>query len=156
MFFKEVTSCHICATEIKHRKDETPPPVCPACGADLANRSSELLYATMSCEHLKGALGVAPGELRITDKRLFWISRRDTGGNSLVGAITGKNADKVPVNIPLGEIERIGDFKNLVRIGITVHAKNGGAYNFNLENRGNPQILKDFLAPYVGNAFEGQ
>ena len=154
MLFKEVISCHICSTEFKYRKEESPPSICSACGADMENRSSELLYATMECEHLKGALGIAPGELCITDKRIFWIARKDASGNVLVDAITRKNANIVPVNIPLGGIERIGDYKNLIRKGITIFAKNGESYNFNLVNRGNPQKLKDFLAPYVGNIFD--
>ena len=156
MFNKQSANCHICGTEIRYSKDESLPPICPACGTDLENPSSETLCDYISCEHLKGALGIGTGEMHITNKRLFWISRKDRdSANVLVGAITGKNADKISVNIPLGEIERIGNCKKLLRIGITVYAKNGESFNFYLENRGKPQILKDFIAPYVGNIFEG-
>jgi len=155
MFNKQSAYCHICSAKIRFRKGESLPPACPACGADLENPFSETLRDVISCEHLKGALGIGTGEMYITDKRLFWMPRKDEdSGNILVGAITGKNADKVSVNIPLGEIERIGDCKKLLRIGITVYTKNGEGFNFYLVNRGKPQILKDFLAPHVGNIFE--
>jgi len=155
-FFKQSASCHICMTDIKYGKGEALPPVCPACGADWENPASETLRDVISCDHLKGALGIGTGEMFITDKRLFWIPRKDTdSANILVNVITGKNADRVSVNIPLGEIERIGDCKKLLRIGITVYARNGESFNFYLVNRGNPQILKDFLAPHVGNVFWG-
>ena len=152
MFSKESEYCHVCSVTILHRKGEPMPPVCPACGTDLANPDSEVTHNAINCEYLKGALGLNVGEMLITSKRLLWVSRKDNEtGNALVGSITGKNANKVPVSIPLEEIVRISNCKKLLRVGITVYAKNGASYNFYLVNRGNPQLLKDFIAPYVSN-----
>ena len=156
MFFNESAVCHICRTEFKYRKGDVQPNVCPACGADFVNLASETLLDFMNCDHLKGALGIGTGELFITNKRLFWIPRKEAdSANILVSAITGKDADKVSVNIPLGEIERIGDCKKLFRIGITVYTRNGESFNFYRVNRGDPQVLKDFLEPHVGNVIWG-
>ena len=155
MFNKESVCCHVCSTDIKYRKGDPSPSICPVCGADLADPTSETLRDAMRCTHLKGTLGIGEGEMHITNKRLFWIARRDEEtGNVLVYAVTGKKANTVPVNIPLEDIERIGDCKKFLRIGITVYTKSGESYNFFLENRGNPQILKDFLLPHVGSIFE--
>ena len=143
--------CHICNKEIKTKKDADFPPLCPVCGTDLENISSETVNRSISCEHLKGALGINPGDLVITNSRVFWISRADTEtGNALVGSITSGRANKLAVDIPIGDLASIEDCKKLLRKGITVHTKTGESYNFFIENRGNPQILKDFLEPYMG------
>ena len=148
---KTMNNCHVCMSGIKPLKGGALPPACPACGADLENPGSEVMCKSIECEHLKGALGIGNGELFITNKRVFWIARKDDEtANALVGAMTGKNANKVTVNFPIGDLDRIEDCKKLLRKGITVHTKNGESFNFFLVNRGNPQILKDMFAPYIG------
>ena len=154
MFFQQSENCHICMSEIKLPKGGSLPPMCPVCGADLVNLGAEVVQDVIFCEHIKGSLGIGAGQLIVTDKRLLWITRAaQDNGNILVQAITGRNAGKVPVNVLLGDVVRIDDCKKLLRIGITIHTKSGEAFNFFLVNRGNPQILKDFLTPYVGNVF---
>jgi hypothetical protein len=153
--FKEVNSCHICFGIIKVKKKEEVPSICPFCGTDLANPAAEILRDSIECEHIKGFLGIAPGELCVTNKRLFWVKREedlgvdDEGrafGNPLVQGITRKGAGTVQVSIPLDGIAKVDDCKKGLRKGVTVHAKSGGAYNFFCSK---PQELKDFLAPYA-------
>jgi len=106
----------------------------------------ETVRDTIACEHIKGALGIGTGELFVTNRRVFWIARKDDdSGNTLVQAATGKNADKIAVNIPLDNIARIEDCKKLFRKGVTLHTKSGESFNF----YGNQQKLKDLLAPYA-------
>ena len=144
-----IKSCHVCMTNIKSKKDELPS-ICPACGADLENISLETVRYSISCDHLKGSLGIGNGEMFITNLRLFWIPRKDSdSANPLVGIITGKNADKTRVNIPLSDLESVGDCKKLLRKGITVYTKTGESFNFFFVNRGNPQILKDMIEPCI-------
>ena len=143
--FAKTQDCPVCFSGVKLNKDNSFPDVCPACSADLVNPGSELVRDTIECEHLKGALGLGSGELFITNKRVFWIARKEPdGGNILVSMITSKKADKVSVNFPLGEMDKIEDCKKGLRKGVTVHTKSGASYNFFCSK---PQELKGLLEP---------
>jgi len=139
---KKTDSCYLCNTSFKLKKGESTPPACPACGADLIDQNSETVRSSIECEHIKGALGIGTGELFITNKRIFWIARKDDeSANTLVQAATGKNAGKTSVNVTLDNVGRIEDCKKLFRKGVTLHTKSGGSYNF----FGNQQKLRDLL-----------
>ena len=143
--FGKTGTCNICCSEFKLNKDESLPALCPACGADLANPHSETVRDSIDCDHIKGTLGIGNGELFITNKRVFWIARKEPdGGNILVSMITNKKADKVPVNFPLAEMDKIEDCKKGLRKGVTVHTKSGASYNFFCSK---PQELKGLLEP---------
>ena len=60
-----------------------------------------------------------------------------------------KGAGKASVNIPLGDIARLEDYKKMLGRGVTVHTKSGASYSFTLPNLGNPQVFKDLLGPYA-------
>ena len=154
-----VNECHVCSARIKAPKNGELPVVCPSCGTDLENPNAETIRYSISCEHLKGALGINEGDMVITNQRLLWIARApeipeddEIRRNTLVDGILARKAGTIPVNVPLDNLSRIEDCKKLLRKVITVHTKTGESYNFFLQNRGNPQILKDFLAPYVANS----
>ena len=145
---KRTESCYLCYTAFKLKKDESLPAMCPACGADMANPNFETVRNSIECEHIKGTFGIGTGELFITNKRIFWVARKDAESpNVLVQMATGKNAGKASVDISLDNVARIEDCKKLFRKGITLHTKSGEAFNF----FGNPQNLKDLLAPYVAS-----
>ena len=143
--FAQTKDCPVCFTGVKLNKDKSFPAVCPACNADLLKPGSEIVRDTIECEHLKGALGLGSGELFITNKRIFWIARKEPeGGNVLVALITSKKADKVPVTVPLEEMDKIEDCKKGLRKGVALHTKSGESYNFFCSK---PQELKDLLEP---------
>ena len=165
MFGKTTEFCHVCNYPITLKKNQSLPPFCSVCGADLANRAAETLVNTIECEHIKGAFGAGQGLLYATNKRLFFIKGRKRtdvdpdGGyaaaaNNTIDALVSIGAEKISVNVPLENIGRIEDCKKLLRKGVTLHTKSGQSYNFFLlaigeDNRGTVQDLKDFFAPYV-------
>ena len=137
--------------EIRFPKNQPLPSLCPTCGADLENPESETRLDFISCEHIKGALGIGNGELFATNRRIFWVARyKCDSENELLRITSDKKAEKVPVNVLLGDLDRIDDCKKLLRRGITVYIKSGESFNLFLVNRGNPQILKDFISPHLG------
>jgi hypothetical protein len=95
--------------------------------------NGEVIHNNIECEHFKGTFGIGDGELVITNMRVIWKTNRD----------------KVTVNIPLSDVGRTFDCKKGLRKGVTLQTKSGEAYNFFIPNLGNPQILKDILAPYA-------
>ena len=166
MFGKTTEFCHVCNSPITLKKNQPLPPVCPVCGANLANRAEENLVNTIECEHIKGAVGAGDGVLFATNKRLFFIKVKKsvdvaddddsyaTGANVAIAAILSKGAGKISVNVPLEDIDKIEDCKKLLRKGVTLHTKSGKSYNIFLlsigdANRGTVQDLKDFLSPYA-------
>ena len=163
---KQIEFCHVCGMPMKLKSNESLPPVCPVCGADLLNPGTETLVNTIECEHIKGTFGSGGGVLFATNKRLFFIkmkknadvdSDNDSYGAAARGTIDGilsVGSGKVLVNVPLADVGRIEDCKKLLRKGVALHTKSGASYNFFLlalgeENRGTVQDLKDFFAPYV-------
>ena len=151
-FSSEKKFCHVCNGVIKVDM-KAPLPTCPFCGADLTNPSSEVLCKSIECEHIKGFLGMGNGELYVTNKRLFFIKKKEnTEGyqsnafGGLASSITNKSAGKMEVNMPLENIGRIEDCRKGLRKGITLHTKSGESYNFFCSK---PQELKDFMAPYI-------
>ena len=148
--FKKTENCYLCYGEIKLGKNDALPALCPCCGADLANPDSEVLQNNIKCEHLKGTFGIGEGVLFITSTRIFWI-KGDVDANETndLVRLLGKGTGKATVNVPLGDIAKIEDCKKMLRKGVTLHTKSGEAYNFFIPNLGNPQPLKDLLAPYA-------
>ena len=159
---KQTEFCHVCNYPLKLKKNESLPPVCPVCGANLANRAEETLVSTIECEHLKGAVGAGQGILFATNKRLFFIKGQKTAdvaaddesygaaANVAIAGIMSIGAGKISFNVPLEDIDRIEDVKKLLRKGVTLHTKSGGSYNIFMPREfGKPQDLKDFLTPYV-------
>ena len=166
MFGKTTEFCHVCKYPITLKKNQSLPPICPVCGADLTNPSSETLVNTIECEHIKGAIGAGDGVLYATNKRLFFIKGKKTAdvdadddsyganANVAIAAILSKGAGKISVNVPLENVGGIEDCKKLLRKGVSLHTKSGESYNFFLlahgdPNRGKLEDLKDFFAPYV-------
>ena len=166
---KQIEFCHVCGMPMKLKSNESLPPVCPVCGADLVNPGSETLVKTIECEHIKGTVGSGGGVLFATNKRLFFIKMKknadvtpDDGDSYNYGAaasatiagILSVGSGKVLVNVPLADVGRIEDCKKLLRKGVALQTKSGASYNFFLlalgeANRGTVQDLKDFFAPYV-------
>lgn len=166
MFNKQTEFCHVCKYPITIKKNESLPPVCPFCGADLANPGAETLVNTIECEHIKGTVGAGEGTLYATNKRLFFIKGKkiadvdpddDSYGaaaNVAIAGILSKGAGKISVNVPLEDVSGIADCKKLLRKGVTLNTKSSGSYNFFLlavgsDNRGTVEDLKNFFAPYI-------
>ena len=157
--FQKSEYCHVCNAKIKVKKNESPS-VCQVCGADLANPAAETVRDSVECEHIKGFFGIAPGELYLTTRRLFWVNKVKTpeggeGYNStdsvlkLAAMAKGKGEGEMKVNVPLDNIGKVEECRKGLRRGVTVHTKSGESYNFFFPNLGNPQKLKDLLAPYI-------
>jgi hypothetical protein len=173
MFGKTTEFCHVCNYPITLKKNEPLPPICPVCGADLANRASETLVSTIECEHIKGAIGAGDGVLYASNRRLFFIKGKvsaesmggglansESGTNFALGGLAAKalskGSGKASVSIPLENIGGIEDCKKGLRKGVTLHTKSGESYNFFLlaagdPNRGKLEDLKGFFTPYVNN-----
>jgi len=130
--FKGTVVCPLCNREIKEGEKDCLPPICSVCASDLAS-GAETLQGSIECEHFKGMLGTGDGELFVTNKRVFWL----------------KLPEKLVINVPLEEVDRIEDCKKLFRKGVTLFTKSGESYNFFIVNMGNPQPLKNLLAPCV-------
>ena len=155
---QETICCHVCSADIKLKKGAPPPAVCPVCGTDLANPAAETVRGCIQCEHIKGFLGIAPGELYLTTRRVFWLKRVNPtdGGYSGTDAVLkmaanakGKGEGELKVNVPLEDVDHVVDCKKGLRRGVTLHTKSGQSYNFFFPNLGNTQPLKDMLAPWV-------
>jgi len=143
---KRTLTCYLCSTSFGLKDKDPDPIVCPVCNADLTNPDSEAVQSSLACEHIKGSIGVGTGELFITNKRIFWIPRKDEdSGNVLVGMISSKNANKVAVDVTLDNVAKIEDVKKLFRKGVTLHTKNGDAFNL----FGDQKKLRDLLTPYA-------
>lgn len=165
MFGKTTEYCHVCNSPMQLKKNASLPPVCPICGADLANPETEKIVNTIECEHLKGAIGAGDGLLFASTKRLFFIKERkkaDVGydddsygaaANVVITAALNKGAGKVSVNIPLEDIVGIEDCKKGLRKGVTLTTKSGESYNFfvtaQLGKAEAVETLKEFFAPYI-------
>ena len=143
---KRKIECYLCNTSFQLKENEPDPGRCPVCDADLANPGLETIRESMDCEHLKGNFGIGTGNLFVTNKRIFWMARKDEdSGNALVSMATAKNANKIGINIPLDNIAWIEDCKKIFRKGVTLHTKNNEAFNL----FGNQKKLKEILSPYA-------
>ena len=107
------TQCHICQNVTK---DETPPTVCPRCGANLANPSEETVQKKTNCSLNKGLFGSGAGILYLTNRRMLWVKSEAnamTYGGGLVGGVAAAVANskakgrKNWFDIPLADLRSV-------------------------------------------------
>ena len=107
---KPQITCHICEETFK---SETPPEVCPKCGANLADPQQETVIKQTRCQYsssknFPGDLG----NLYLTDKRLLWVNTATAAsyGGGLIGALAA-NYQKWGFSVPLPDIQTFEDSK---------------------------------------------
>jgi len=159
------TECHICGDIIK---TETAPAVCGRCGANLADRSEEMVQkAEYSIPCATDKKKVGPCQVVLTNRRLirigsnpFSIGMFETSraSGSMIGILAGTaiqnsvKSNKYLLSIPLEAIKTIGPGKvgPFVK-AVTVYTNDGLAHRFGVSQRNEWVNILGQFAPYKEN-----
>ena len=124
--FKQSEYCHVCNGEMKLKKNESMPALCPVCKTDLANPSSETVLAYCECDHRRSSVNLDSGELTVTNKRIFFIKGAVTA-KSLGGGITKETVEKRGLLRRDVVLETTNDLSKIAVAGIAAKVKSKGA-----------------------------
>ena len=67
----------------------------------------------------------------------------------IASKLKSKGAGKASVDIPLGDIARLEEFKRGMRKGVTLHTKSGGSYDFTKADLSDPQVIMNMLVGHI-------